>query len=372
MKMLSAATLLAVLVATTSAQEAKQEPKKIIPNPPQKKVEITLKVGDAPPPLKATKWLQGDAVSAFAAGKVYVVEFWATWCGPCIVMMPHMSDLQTEYKSKGVTIVGFSAKDANNSEDKVTAFVKKRGPSLKYTFAYADDRETNEAWMRAAGRNGIPCCFVVGKDTKIAWIGHPMFLDVVLPKVVDGTWNIETSNAEIEKVEQAYGAMSKAMRGEPEAGVKALAEFETKYPSLKFIPYHQGPKLSMFLKAKKFPEAKKCAEELITRATKQEDPTVFRTVSSVLRGPDAKDEKDLLTLSVNAAEAGLKLAGDKDALMVLNAAESYFAAGNAAKAKEYAEKALTAAEAESAALKNFVTQQTKRLLAKEEEKKKDE
>ena len=72
---------------------------------------------------------------------MYVVEFWATWCGPCIVMMPHMSHLQQEYRDKGVTFIGFTAKDdRSNTREKVTKFVEKRGPKLKYTFAYADDR----------------------------------------------------------------------------------------------------------------------------------------------------------------------------------------------------------------------------------------
>ena len=70
------------------------------PRTPPKKAEASLKVGDPAPALKATKWLQGTEVKSFEKGQVYVVEFWATWCGPCIVMMPHMSDLQQEYKGK--------------------------------------------------------------------------------------------------------------------------------------------------------------------------------------------------------------------------------------------------------------------------------
>jgi thiol-disulfide isomerase/thioredoxin len=212
------------------------------PAPP--KPEPTLKVGDPAPKIQATKWLQGDPVTEFATGKVYVVEFWATWCGPCIVMMPHMADLQNEFKSSGVTFIGYSAKDANNPAEKVAAFVEKRGPKLGYTFAYADDRKTYEAWMKASGQNGIPCSFVVGKDGKVAYIGHPMYLDVVLPKVVAGSWTKADVDA-LDEIEKEVNDVFKALGGpDAAAGLKTLADFETKHPKLAGIPYFNGTRLN--------------------------------------------------------------------------------------------------------------------------------
>jgi thiol-disulfide isomerase/thioredoxin len=350
------------LTAAIGAQDKKDPPKKAVP----KKPEVTLKVGDPAPPLKATKWLQGTEVTGFSAGKVYVVEFWATWCGPCIVMMPHMSDMQEEFKDKGVTFIGFSAKDPGNTQEKVTQFVEKRGPKLKYSFAYADDRDTYDSYMKAAGQNGIPCSYVVDQQGKIAFIGHPMFLDVVLPRVVEGKWtpddvkSVTGIEKEIDAIFQAFG------QPDTDAALKTLAEFEKKHPRLAGIPYFNGPRINLMLRAKKVDEAKATAEKILAKALKQEDPLALQTVSSVMRSPAARPHKELLTLSLQAAEAGLKVAGDKDFRALYNMADTHFVMGNRAKAKEFGQKAIAAAD------NDRIKQQLEEIVKKYDEEKKDE
>jgi thiol-disulfide isomerase/thioredoxin len=303
-----------------------------------------LTIGDRAPKITADQWWQGTEVKEFAPDRIYVVEFWATWCGPCIAIMPHMGELQREYRDKGVTFIGFTAKDPNNNLNGVSAFLSRRGSQLGYTFAFADDRETYDAWMTAAKQRGIPCCFVVDGAGKIAYIGHPMYLDLVLPKVVAGTWSgnevksLLAAQAEVDGVFKALGS------SDPEVALKALASLDANYPQLSNIPYLVGPRINLLVKAKKYGEAKQAAKSAMARAVKQEDAGALQTLSGALRSPGAKEDPEIAALAVQAAEAGLKVAGDKDFVALINVAESYFVLGNHAKAREYGALAIAAAE----------------------------
>jgi thiol-disulfide isomerase/thioredoxin len=147
----------------------------------------TLAVGDPAPPLSVTKWMHGDPVEQLKPGKVYVLEFWATWCGPCIEVMPHLSKLQADNAHRGLVVIGVTSRDQKgNNLQSVTSFVNKKGGiDLNYRVAYCDDDKTERAYMQAAGQDGIPCSFVIGRDGKVAFIGHPKELDKVLPGLLD-------------------------------------------------------------------------------------------------------------------------------------------------------------------------------------------
>lgn len=137
---------------------------------------VTLKVGDAAPKLQMAKWVQGEPVKDFEKGKVYVVEFWATWCGPCKESIPHLNELYSKYKDK-VVVIGQDCWEQD--ESLVAPFVKNMGAKMTYRVALDDKSKVEKGamavgWMDAAGQNGIPTAFVINKEGKVAWIGHPM------------------------------------------------------------------------------------------------------------------------------------------------------------------------------------------------------
>jgi thiol-disulfide isomerase/thioredoxin len=138
---------------------------------------LALDVGD-PAPKLAGKFIQGETVEKFAGDKIYVVEFWATWCGPCKAMIPHLNELHNKFKDRGIVVIGQNVWERD--QDLPEPFIKEMGEKMSYRIALDDMSDENEergvmatTWMTAADRKGIPASFVIGKDGKIAFIGHP-------------------------------------------------------------------------------------------------------------------------------------------------------------------------------------------------------
>lgn len=145
-------------------------------------------LGQKAAPLEDLTYVKGKPVT-FQKDKVYVVEFWATWCAPCLKSIPHLTDVQKRFKDKDVTIIGIS----NEPVDKVTSFVEKMGDEMDYTVAVETDNKIGNAYMRAFGQSGIPTAFIVDGNGQVAWVGHPMGeLETVLEAITAGEFDIET------------------------------------------------------------------------------------------------------------------------------------------------------------------------------------
>jgi thiol-disulfide isomerase/thioredoxin len=203
--------LVLALSAIAAAQSVPAQPitvKSGAAQPARGAAAPTLRVGMPAPQLKVAKWFKGTPVERLETGKVYVVEFWATWCGPCRTSIPHVTELAKKYGDK-VTVIGVSVweRPKEKTNEGIAAliepFVKEMGDKMAYNVAADDPNGTMaNTWMAAAGRTGIPSAFIVGKEGKIAWMGHPMEMDKTLEAVVAGTFNVAAEAAEQSKKSQ--------------------------------------------------------------------------------------------------------------------------------------------------------------------------
>lgn len=98
------------------------------------------------------------------AGKVVVVNLWATWCGPCRVEIPELIKLSEEYKSRGVELIGLTNEDPAEDAAKVKDFVAKQ--KISYRVGWGDNN-FELGLMQGDVKNVIPQSFVITPDGRV-------------------------------------------------------------------------------------------------------------------------------------------------------------------------------------------------------------
>jgi thiol-disulfide isomerase/thioredoxin len=318
MKSLNAARAIVLIcgVAGSLAMPVLGHDEPTMPAEKTEKAGPSLVAGMPAPKFKVERFVKGTEFSTFDKGKVYVVEFWATWCGPCIMSMPHLTELQKEYASKGVTICGVNVREEKNysatTYDKVDSFVKKRGDRMGYTVAYdgeAKFMETN--WMQPAQARGIPTAFVVDGTGTIAWIGHPAYLDMVLDEVTKGSWDIKAGDAKLKGASNAFDEAGKQYVTSLESGNEAWANAEKLYPVL--APRMTVDRVNAMIEANRIPEAAEKGRTVVDNAIAKKSHSEVLELLSALGDPDTMKHKELRPLLLKAAEANLALGDASEA-----------------------------------------------------------
>lgn len=159
----------------------------------------TLTIGARAPALDIDDWVHPGTVrpvrplTAFEPGKIYVLEFWATWCQYSRAAVPLLASLQERYADDGVVVIGLAVDvpeslrgflaDADLDVRELAALAG------RYCLAVDPDGSVQTAFMDAIFEQSLPTAFVVGRDGLIEWIGHPEDLDNPLGHIVAGTWD---------------------------------------------------------------------------------------------------------------------------------------------------------------------------------------
>jgi thiol-disulfide isomerase/thioredoxin len=312
-----------------------------------------LKVGAKAPALKTGKWVQGESVAKFETGKVYIVEFWATWCGPCRATIPHLNDLHKKFSDKGVVVIGQNVWEQDTK--KVEPFIKSMGDKMTYRVALdavegeePDSGSMAVNWMKAAGQKGIPSAFLVDQEGTVAWIGHPAQLtEQMIEDVLARKFDITKSKADSaasEKIREAmmrYGSKAvKAMTDEKwDDALKFADEFAAALPAGKKA-IAEALRFKIADGRKDSTQANEAADRVL--AAEDADYKVLNEVAWALVTSKNLEKPDFDIASKLAQRSVEKSTGSSKAAALDTLARALFRAGKKEEAVLRQEEALTA------------------------------
>ena len=290
-----------------------------------------LTIGSTAPSIDIEHWMSdGDGkfkhIKDFEKGKVYVVEFWATWCGPCIASMPHISKLQDDYAKRGVTVISVSDEDVETVQEflerKTEDDEKTYGELTKnYCLTTDPDKSVHEAYMQAAKQNGIPTAFIVGKKGLIEWIGHPMSMDETLQQVVTDKWDRDSFAAEFKETQEIAqiqtGIVRLLRKGDVDGAIKKLDEALATLKSEGAKAQFKGMRTQLLMQTGD-ERAIEPLKEMI--AQNKDNPQVLNQLAWFVvqikeREQDKKIDKRLIEVSIEAAEMAIKADPDNGAVL---------------------------------------------------------
>lgn len=315
----------------------------------------SLTLGDPAPKLEVKSFVKGEPVSSLEPGKLYVVEFWATWCGPCRVTIPHLTELQKKHPE--VNFIGVSVWEQDQKE--VKPFVETMGEKMAYRVAMdavpeggdGNDGAMAKNWMKAAGQNGIPTAFIINKENKIAWIGHPARMDEPLEKIANGSWDINVAIAEYKKAQELQakmmklqGKLNQALRSDdPKKLISVIDEVVAEIPRME-APLGAA-KFGALVKLGETDKALELGKHL-TQKVFGDQVQAYNNLAWSIVDPDSKLKPDpkLLKFAVETAQRGDELAKGKDPAIADTLAKAYFDSGQKAKALETQERAVNLAK----------------------------
>jgi tetratricopeptide (TPR) repeat protein len=230
---------------------------------------------------------------------------------------------------------------------KVTKFVNEMGAKMNYNVAVDTAPQggfMSENWMQAAEQRGIPAAFIVGKDGKIAWIGHPMTMDKPLAEIVAGTFNAKAYAEQQRRASMAEEELGKlgrsinelAGKGDFKGAVAKIDAFKTNDPAI--AAQLAAVKVRLMTQYDE-PGAARYVRDLANGMFKS-DPMWLNDTAWGMIGDEPMWKNPDKALALQMAQRAVELTQGKEPALLDTLAMAYFKTGDKAKAIATQEKAV--------------------------------
>jgi thiol-disulfide isomerase/thioredoxin/Tfp pilus assembly protein PilF len=323
---------------------------------------LAVSIGEQAAPITITDWVKGKPMDVLkdGKGKVIIVEFWATWCPPCIELIPETTEFYQKHKGKDLVVVGLTDMGRGQTLKTVQDFVARQGDKMNYPVAFDSTQRTTIAYQAY----GLPHAVVIGKDGRIVWTGHPG-MPQMKQLVVDMLEGRTDSDAAIKQAELAqrveqmmndlYTALQQGQVEEALAVTDRMLEADpANFDALQFRVALYVEELGAIDRLREWVDT-------FIEARKNNAEALAKTAHLMLAIPNVSQRQP--DLAVKAARAAYA-ADEKSFEIAQSVALIYFEIGDLATAKRYQQRAVElaandpAAEDAKAVLKFFETCQS--------------
>jgi hypothetical protein len=320
----------------------------------------SLMVGDPAPSIAVSTWVEGEPVRSFQRGRVYVLAFGSAWSDPCRVAIKQLAVLRKAHEDVVFMGVDIWEDDLSLVPRFLEEFCEAMGGCVALdtvdTDASPGEGTMARTWMKAAGQDGIPTAFVVEKDGRIAWIGHPAGLERVIDSIAAGEYDVAAAavawRAEVKrrariqlliaKLEQTGGpreAVEEGLLVEVESLMSDDAELARRLVDLRFI----------LLLASDEPAAAAYAEQLASHESHRNDPAALNSLAWSLIDPRTRPAPGdaARKAALRIARQAVALSGERPMNPLDTMALAEFLNGDARAAAATQERALRLARDEA-------------------------
>ncbi len=144
---------------------------------PEVRAEHAALEGKPMPPFNVTGWINGGVTADGVKGKVIVVDFYATWCGPCMAAIPHNNEMLKKYADKGLVIIGV----CTNKRGQEVFAENAREHGIEYPAARDAELKSQATWAV----HYYPTYAVIDRKGIVRAIGlQPQHVETVVQKLL--------------------------------------------------------------------------------------------------------------------------------------------------------------------------------------------